>query len=285
MPPVNRNAPKRAASSSSKYSVMEFQREFPDDAACLHYLWRQHHSEDGEHAYCPKCERQRKFHRVKDRPAYDCDSCGYHLHPTAGTIFHKSSTSLVLWFYATHLMSETRCGISAKHLERELGVTYKTAWRMLNKIRNQLMKQDDEPLSGEVEVDETAYGGKPRAYDTKGMTRAEAITWAKARKTTVLGMVERQGRIRAQVQKDRSPKVVDTVREYVLPSSMVFTDDWAGYKRLHQTHPTHRRVRHSENVYVDGNVHTNTIEGFFGNLKTSLSGTYHAVSSKWLQTT
>lgn len=153
MPPVDRNNPKRAKGSDSRYSIIEFQREFHDDAACLHYLWRQHHSSDGEHAYCPKCERDRKFHRVKNRPAYDCDSCGYHLHPTAGTIFHKSSTSLVLWFYAIYLMSETRCGISAKHLERELGVTYKTAWRMLNRLRNQLMKQGDDPLSGEVEVD------------------------------------------------------------------------------------------------------------------------------------
>jgi len=141
---------------------MEFQREFPDDAACLDYLFCQNHSRDGKHAYCPKCERHRKFHRVKNRPAYDCDSCGFHLHPTAGTIFHKSSTSLVLWFYASFLMSETRCGISAKHLERELAVTYKTAWRMLNKIRNQLMDERQPALSGDIEADETAIGGKPR---------------------------------------------------------------------------------------------------------------------------
>lgn len=125
---------------------MEFHREFPDNAACLAYLWYQHYSEDGKHAFCPKCKRKRRFHRVKGRPAYDCDSCGYHLHPTAGTIFHKSSTSLVLWFYAAYLMSETRCTISAKYLERELGVTYKTAWRMLNKIRNRLMDGNG-PLS------------------------------------------------------------------------------------------------------------------------------------------
>ena len=94
------------------------------------------------------------------------------MHPTAGTIFHKSSTSLQLWFYAMFLASQTRCGISAKQLERELGVTYKTAWRMLNKIRNQLMDEtDDEPLSGDVEVDETAYGGKPRWPDPLNSVR------------------------------------------------------------------------------------------------------------------
>ena len=98
--------------------------------------------------------------RSKDRPAWDCDSCGYHLHPTAGTIFHKSSTSLHLWFFAMHLMTSTRCGISAKQLERELGVTYKTAWRMANLIRNELMADDGDALSGNVEVDETYVGGE-----------------------------------------------------------------------------------------------------------------------------
>ena len=128
---------------------MEFMREFPDDAACLDWLWRERHAPDGHTTFCPKCDRSRRFHKVADRPAWDCDSCGYHLHPLAGTIFHKSSTSLHLWFYTMFLISQTRCGISAKQLERELGVTYKTAWRMFNLIRNQLMDESDgEPLSG-----------------------------------------------------------------------------------------------------------------------------------------
>src|ERR1022692_260283 len=167
MPPVNRNEPKRAPSSESSYSLMEFVREFTNDAACLNWLWRERCSEDGEHAECPSCERVRKFHKVQDRPAWDCDSCGYHLHPTAGTIFHKSSTSLHLWFYAMHLMTSTRCGISAKQLERELGVTYKTAWRMANLIRTELMAQDDAPLTGDVEADETWVGGKLRAGEIR----------------------------------------------------------------------------------------------------------------------
>jgi hypothetical protein len=95
----------------------------------------------------------------------DPTGCGHHVHPTAGTIFHKSSTSLHLWFYAIYLITSTRCGISAKHLERELGIRYKTAWRMFNKIRNQLMDEDHEPLSGAVEADETFVGGKPRQSD------------------------------------------------------------------------------------------------------------------------
>src|SRR5207237_2465119 len=91
---------------------------------------------------CPKCDQDRTFKRYKTaqrRQSWTCTACGHHVHPTAGTIFHKSSTSLHLWFYAMYLITSTRCEISAKHLERELGVHYKTAWSMFNKIRNELM--------------------------------------------------------------------------------------------------------------------------------------------------
>ena len=162
---MNRNQPIRAKSSESQYSLMEFMREFPDDATCLDWLWRNRYSPDGEHAHCPKCETTRTFKRYETAPAapvVDLHDCGHHIHPTAGTIFHKSSTSLHLWFYAMYLMTSTRCGISAKQLERELGVTYKTAWRMFHLIRNELMAQDAEPFKGgaPVEVDETYIGGR-----------------------------------------------------------------------------------------------------------------------------
>jgi transposase len=166
VPKVDRNNPRRSRASESTYSMMEFVRQFPDDATCLEWLWRKRCSEDGSHALCPKCKQTRKFHKVTTRPAWACDSCGYHMRPTAGTIFHGSATSLHLWFYAMYLMTSTRCAVSAKHLERELGVTYKTAWRMANLIRNKLMVEDgDEPLSGDVEADEMFVGGKPKAAD------------------------------------------------------------------------------------------------------------------------
>jgi transposase len=139
VPQVDRLHPIRAASSDSQFSLMEFMREFPDDDACLVYLWRTRHAPDGETAYCPKCEGERTFKRYKTaqrRQSWTCTACRHHVHPTAGTIFHKSSTSLHLWFYAMYLMASTKCGLSAKHLGRELGVHYKTAWRMFNKIRN-----------------------------------------------------------------------------------------------------------------------------------------------------
>src|SRR5438128_2087997 len=199
---------------------MEFMREYPDDATCLDWLWRNSYSGDGKTAFCPKCGRESSFHRMKSRPSYSCDVCGHHLHPTAGTIFHKSSTSLALWFKAIYIMGSTRCGASAKQLERELGVTYKTAWRMANLIRTKLMVQDDEPLSGKVEADETYVGGKPRAGSP--MTREEH--WA--RKATVFGAVERGGRVRAEVVPGRGNIFVrPRLRKFVLPASIVFTDE------------------------------------------------------------
>ncbi len=276
----DRNDPKRAASSDSDLSLVEFMREFPDDAACLDRLWRERYAPDGHHAQCPVCERERKFHRTKTRASYTCDSCGKHLHPMKGTIFERSTTSLQLWFYAMFLMASTRCGISAKQLERELGVTYKTAWRMFNRIRNELMVDDQEPLTGEVEVDETGVHGRPRGPK---MTKKEAAQW-RERQVSVLGMVERGGRVKLRVITSRRGEPLSgAVRANVNPEAIIFTDDWMSYKPLGKEFAGHSVINHSGGVYVRGDVHTNTVEGFFGNLKTGMRGAYKKVSAKWLQ--
>jgi transposase len=187
---------------------MEFMREFPDDTACLEHLWRQRYSPDGEHAECPKCECERVFRKyatAQGRQSWTCTGCGLHVHPTAGTIFHKSSTSLHLWYFAMYMMASTRCGVSAKMLEREIGVSYKTAWRMLNKIRNELMVDDGVPLEGDVEIDEASVDGKPRkrAGQHRGIkigqpaNRSEAAKLRERSRATVFAAVERHGRIKA----------------------------------------------------------------------------------------
>jgi transposase len=276
---TDRNEPVRAASSESRYSLMEFMRDFPDDAACLDWLWRTRYASDGEHASCPKCEQVRSFKRYgtsQRRQSWTCTGCGLHLHPTAGTIFHKSSTSLHLWFYAMYLMTSTRCGISAKQLERELGVTYKTAWRMFHLIRTDLMEQDFTPLDGDVEADETFIGGKPRAGENRKHAPREH------KKAVVTGVVERGGRVIASVQKHK----VDTrnhVATYVLPSANLFTDEYGAYLEVGRKYQSHHRVNHSKQVYVVGDVHTQTIEGFWSLVKNGIKGVYHAVSAKHLQ--
>lgn len=279
MPKTNRKQPQRAKSSESTYSLMEFVQRFGDDEACLEYLWVSRLSPDGKHAHCPKCDQEREFKRYKttqQRQSWTCLACGHHLHPTAGTIFHGSGTSLHLWFYVMYLMTSTRCGISAKHIEREIGVTYKTAWRMCNLIRNQLMTQDDSiRLSGEVEADETWVGGKAKAYPK--MTRQQH----EARKTPVFAAVERGGQIVAKVTPD-SRAAYRHVRQFVMPTSTLYTDDWPGYRRLVGEYD-HHVVNHSAKVYVSGDVHTQTIEGFFGNFKMGVRGAHHSIFKKWLQ--
>jgi transposase-like protein len=285
MSKVDRNNPKRGTASESTYSFMEFVREFPDDRACLDYLWRERFSPDGWRAECPKCGVERKFHRVKDRPSYDCDTCGHHIHPTAGTIFHKSATSLHLWFYAMYIMASTRCGVSAKQLERELGVTYKTAWRMFNLIRNEVMADDDEgPLSGEVEADETWHGGKMRASESRRRAAEGRPVGQYAKKReTVFAIVERGGCVVAMHVPSRYGYTLrSNLRQRVEPGSIVYTDDFKGYYGVEREY-THRTINHTARIYAEGHVHTQTIEGFFSLFKNGVRGVYHSVSPKWLQ--
>jgi transposase len=152
----------------SDYTLAQFWRDYPDDAACLERLWRDRFAHDGHRAYCPKCERERKFHRTRTRASYTCDTCGRHLHPMKGTIFEKSRTPLRLWFYAMYLLTSTRCGLSTKQLERELGVGYKTAGRMRRRIEESLMPEPaNRGLRGELEG-EAPFGRQ------LGIRRAEA---------------------------------------------------------------------------------------------------------------
>jgi transposase len=279
MAPGNRKDPQNYKSSDSQYSLMEFMREFPNDDACLEWLWRNRFSPRGDSAYCPKCETQRIHRRYgtkQQRQSWTCIHCGHHLHPTAGTIFHKSSTSLHLWFYAMYLMTSTRCGISAKQLERELDVTYKTAWRMAKLIRQVLMVQDDAPLDGEVEIDETYVGGKRRG-DKHGRSSEDS------HKTPVFGMVQRRGRVAAMpVRNVKAKTLMPHVRKRVLPSSVVYTDELRSYDGLKRRGYQHKRIHHAEQVYVSGDVHTNTIDRFWSLAKRGINGVYHAVSAKHL---
>src|SRR5438309_7155015 len=154
-----RDSVKRSKSSESQLTYSRFLAQFPDNDACLDYLKDRFYPNGTP---CPNCEKPSRFHRIKGRSAYSCQFCGHQVYPTAGTIFHKSSTSLQLWFWAIYLIASSKCGISAKQLGREIGVTYKTAWRMLKQIRL-LLGQDGGPLSGDVEVDETFMSGRMRA--------------------------------------------------------------------------------------------------------------------------
>src|SRR5665213_1337675 len=242
MAPGNRKTPRNARTSASQYMLTEFYRDFPDDEACLVWLWNTRYAIDGgDTAFCERCEQVRVFKRYtakQQRQDWTCTGCGLHVHPTAGTIFHKSSTSLHLWFYAMYLMTSTRSGISAKQLERELGVTYKTAWRIFHLIRHELMVQTDEPLTGKVEMDEMYVGGRPRQSDhatwaalPETQRRRAAKSWANEHRTPVFGMVERQGRVTAHVVPNaRAATLIPRVKARVLPEAVIYTDEATVYR-------------------------------------------------------
>lgn len=253
-----------------RYTIADFNRRFPNDDACLEWL-KNRRWPDGIH--CDKCQTITKHHKVSKHPCYACDRCGNHVHPTAGTIFHKSTTPLHFWFYAMFLMNQTRCGISAKQLQRETGVTYKTAWRMFKQIRG-IMRDRIQKLSGEVEIDETYIGGKRHGTTGRGA----------AGKSIVLGMTQRKGGISAIKVKDvRRNTLTPIIKQRVMSKSSVYTDEFRSYDKLKKQGYRHERVNHSEKKWVSGKVHTNTIEGFWSALKRGIDGVYHAVSAQHLQ--
>lgn len=265
--------PKQSIPKHLRYTIQHFNEQFPDNDSCLDWLkdarW------PGGIVPCVKCGVDRKHHRVTGRPAYACDYCGSMVSPMAGTIFEKSSTALRIWFYAMYLMSATRCGISAKQLQRETGVTYKTAWRMFKQIRT--LMSEEVSLEGEaVEMDETYGGGRCR-----NAGRGRKLDGNN--KTCVVGVVERtgKGRVIAMPVTDASKKTLRGIAKgYILPGSTVFTDEWPGYHGLENVNGyQRRRINHSAGVYVMGDVHTNTIERFWGLVKRGIGGVYHSVGS------
>jgi transposase-like protein len=273
---------KQTIPGHQKYTVADFNNEFPNDDACLNHILEARWP-DGR-TLCEKCGVERKHYRVTGRTAFACDHCGNHIYPLAGTIFEKSTTSLKTWFYVMFQMGSTRCGVSAKQIQRETGVTYKTAWRMFKQIRT-LMSEDIRLEGSSVEMDETYVGGL--AKNMHAAKRKQRITGTGGvNKTTVFGMVERGGRVVAKVTPDaKSSTVFPIIHEHVLPASTVYTDEYTTYDRLatKANGYVHSRIQHSQKVYVMGDVHTNTIEGFWSLLKRGIGGVYHSVSAKYLQ--
>jgi transposase len=267
---------KQSIPKDLRYTVAQFNAEFPTNDSCLEYVKEQRWP-DGV-TKCAKCGVERKHHRVTGRTAYACQVCGNHIYPLAGTVFEKSTTSLKTWFYAMYLMGSTRCGISAKQIQRETGVTYKTAWRMFRQIRS-LLSEDGLQLEGStVEMDEMFHGGHRRTS-----------SW-RDNKVPVVGMVERSdnkriGRVVAKVTKDiTKPTLQRLASTYIRENSAIYTDDYVSYDGLSIRGFTHHRIRHADKVYVMGDVHTNTIEGFWSLVKRGIGGVYHYVSPKYLQT-
>ncbi len=254
----------------TKYTISDLNRDFPNEAACFEYVVSLLYP-DG--ITCRKCKKLRPHHKLTGRPAMSCGYCRTQVHPLAGTIFERTRTPLKHWLYAIYLMASTRCGISAKQLERELGVTYKTAWRMFHEVRK-LLDDSGNLLTGKVEMDETYYGGEVRGRG-KGFT---------GNKTLVIGAVQRGGDVRTGKGKRVShAEIKGFMAQHVSPEvEMIFTDEHPTYKFLDKT-GRHEVVAHKREEWVRGDAHTNSVEGFWSLTKRGIDGVYHSVSLKHLQ--
>ena len=252
-----------------KYGLKQFKKDFPNDQACLQFAFDTLHSKE--------CGCGGEYRPVEGRKQFYCSKCRYQIAPLADTIMHKSDTPLSLWFHALWVFSNAKSGVSAKELERQLAVTYKTAWRILHMIRKAL-KQDGK-LSGDVEMDTAYFGGRFKSgkYNEK---QKEAI----AAKAVVMGAIERGGKARLLVVPDSTAKTHgDFLAETVSPNAdRLMTDKTnrldnvaKGFNRL--------SVDHGRGEFVRGDVHANTIDAFWSHIKRSITGTHKVVSKKYLQ--
>ena len=257
-----------------RYTFQQFLDEYPTDEACLDKIMGM---KFGPTPSCPGCGADTKFHRITKRRAYACQHCGHHVYPCVGTPFEKSRTSLQKWFFAMYLFTSSKHGVPAKELERQLGVTYKTAWRIAHELRKLMASADDNgPLSGHVEIDETYIGGrKPKI---KGFTGRGAKG-----KTIVFGMLERDGSVRAgPVPNARRKTLAPVIMKNVQRGSVVSSDEWGAYYNLAAWGYTHGKVQHRNKEYVSGIHHVNSLEGYWSQLKRSIRGTHVHVSPKHL---
>jgi transposase-like protein/ribosomal protein S27E len=254
------------------YTIKDFEKQFPTNDACLEFL---KHRRWPNGIFCPKCQKITTHYRIASRKVYCCEFCGHTVSPTAGTIFHKSDTPLRSWFHAIFLMSSTKTGISAKQLERELGVRYKTAWRIFKEVRK-LMSENVNPLTGQVEVDETYIGGKSKGKRGRGALG----------KSVVLGMVERNGNAITKVVPDVKARTLLPMIEARVAKegkTIVFTDELLSYNNIEKLGYAHEVVQHAAKQYVAGKAHVNTVEAIWSTIKRGIDGVNHHVSPLYLQ--
>jgi transposase len=268
----------KRVSNVQAFSVREFFARFSNDDTCLEHIMVVRH---GLRHTCRKCGTvDATFHRLANRPAYSCASCGAHVYPCAGTVFQDSKTPLTVWFYAIYLFVATRHGVSGKELQRQLGVTYKTAWRIGQQIRLLIGSVDEfVALKGHVEIDETFVGGRMARKDGQ----------ARDNKTIVMGLKERGGPMVTEIIPDVSKATLrGVVLMTVQPKTIVSTDEARGYGLLTGDDYQHGRVNHNQDVWarVDPktgvNHHVQHVESFWNLFKTSVRSTHIHVSAKYM---
>jgi len=224
---------------------------------------------------CPHCGETEKITKLEGkshRPGlHQCNTCRQHFTVTVGTLFESSHIPLHKWMLAFHLMTASKKGISSLQLSRMLGITYKSAWFMSHRIREAMKPTcvDMFGCNGPVEADETFVGRKPGMKKRRGY----------AHKNAVFALVERNGGVRSfHVPNVTADTLKPILKEHVIDDAHLMTDDAGQYRHMGEEFAIHEVIAHSNSEYVRGNVHTNTVEGFFSIFKRGIYGVYQHVS-------
>lgn len=257
-------------------TLRQFQDRFPTEDSCLDHLFQVRYGNDFS---CPGCDRPAKFSRVKGRRAYQCQWCAHQVYPTAGTPFDRTRTPLRDWFFVMFQFCSSRNGVAAKEVERQLGVTYKTAWRMCHQIREYMGQVDGcGPLGGPdgfVEIDETLIGGRVEGKGAGPNLQNKSI---------VMGMMERGGMLTTRVIPNvRRETLWPAIQEAIVVGTTIATDELRSYQSIAVKGYRHVTVNHSKGQYASkrgGGVQS--VEGFWSQLKRGINGTHIHVSGKHL---
>jgi transposase-like protein len=259
-------------------TLCEVLREFGSDETCREYLealrWP-------DKVTCPRCDSA-KISRVYERKVFDCDSCRYQFSVLAGTIFQDTKLPLPTWFATVYLMCESKKGISANQINRMIGGSYKTAWYLCHRIRAAMTsaKEDRPKLGGTIEVDETFVGGVQRGHQHK---RGHP----ECKKEVVIGIRQRGGELRLFHADDvKSGTLAKYIKANISQDvDVIMTDEFGAYPSAIAkagVFTEHKTIKHKAKVYVDGDIHTNTVESAFSLLKRGIVGTWHKISAKHL---
>jgi transposase-like protein len=253
-------------------NLLQLIKRFPTEESCREFLIK---SRWGDKPVCIHCGNTEKIYKIQGGKLLKCSKCRKPFSPKVGTIFEDSALPLQKWFHAMFVVSAHKKGISSCQLAKDIDVRQATAWHMLHRIRLTMSTGSfEKPLNGIVEIDETFIGGKNIGSGKRGFPSDKSIA---------LGIIQRNGNARIQTIPDvKGNTLKSAIRENVSPDSIVMTDNFTGYKGLKKEYKEHNVISHSTHKYVDGIIHTNTIEGFWSLLKRGIVGIYHHVSKEHL---